>query len=188
LFPLLSILQEAVQCPNPVGDQIMWFKEIKVLKTLLMDNTAKREVGVTHVVVYADLYILALLLLLLDEPSRQAATASIDDTAALFTFYRGMQTEVLATSEAETPELFFVTKPLCPEFHQFFQLHQSLFDLGHSSGTVYQLAMLRIVLLVCYDEREQSNRLPRARRHLQNAMATRIEGFCKDLAACQSPR
>ncbi len=46
---------------------------------------------------------------------------------------------------------------------------------GKLTRTVDELPMLRIVLLVRYDEREQGDRLARTRRHFQYAVTASIE-------------
>lgn len=87
--------------------------------------------GCPHVVVDANLDILPLLFLLLDETSRETAAPCIDDVTALFPSDRRVQTEILSTGEAEAPELLLVPEPFSTEFHQSLQLDQRLFDLGH---------------------------------------------------------
>ena len=46
---------------------------------------------------------------------------------------------------------------------------------GKLTRTVYELPVLRIVLLVRDDKREQGDRLARTRRHFQYAVAASIE-------------
>ena len=44
---------------------------------------------------------------------------------------------------------------------------------------VYQFPMLRVVHLICHDQREKRDGLAGARRHLQDAVAACVQGACR---------
>lgn len=79
----------------------------------------------------ANVDILPLLLLLLNEAGRQATTSCVDHITTLLALYRRVQAQVLSTGEAETPEFLFVAKTFCAKLHEGLQLDEGLFDLGH---------------------------------------------------------
>ena len=105
----------------------------------------------------ANLDILPLLLFFLHKPGRETPTPCIDHTAALFPLDRGVQTQVLSTRETQAAKLFLVAQPLGAELHQRFQLGQGLFDFGHGSRAVDELAVLWVVLLVGDDQGQEGD-------------------------------
>lgn len=97
---------------------------LEKIQILFMSEAVERRAGRgntargTYIVVNAEIDLLAAFLLLFDEAGSKASTASIDNVAALFSFDRGMEAEVLATSQAKAPELFLVAQLLGAVLHE----------------------------------------------------------------------
>lgn len=104
--------------------------------------------------IYAEIDILATLLLLFDKTGGQATTTGVNDGAALLPFDGGMEAEVLSTGQAETSEFFFVTELLGPVLHEGLQLGQGFLDLGHGTGAIDEFPFFGVILLVCNDQRQ----------------------------------
>ena len=90
-----------------------------------------------------------------------------------------MQTQILSTCQTECAKIFGIPKFLSPELHQRLQLGQGLLDLGHGSRTVDELSVLRIMLLVGDNQREEGYCLSGPGGHLQDTMTPGIEGLFK---------
>lgn len=179
LLPLLAVAEEAVEGPNTIGHEVVRLEEVKVLVVSAQAKEGQTEKETTHVMVYADIDILAAVLLLLDEASSEAAAPGIDDGATLLPLDGRMQAEVLPTCQAEASELLFVPELVGTILHKGLELGQGLFDLRHGTGAVYELTLLGVVLLVCDDEGKQRDCLAGTRGHLQDTVATCIEGSWK---------
>ena len=95
----------------------------------------------------ADINIVTTLLFLSDEAGGQAATSCVYDSTALLSLDRWVETEILATCEAQSTELFFVSKFLCPVFHQRLQLCECFLDLRHGTwgGALVKMDMAGVV-------------------------------------------
>jgi len=87
LLVLLAVFQKAVQRPDSVGHQVMWFEAVEILTFTCQHSrsTGAGEGGFTDIMIDARVDLFALLLFLLDEPCCQTAAASIDYAPTLFT-------------------------------------------------------------------------------------------------------
>lgn len=71
--------------------------------------------------IYAEIDVLPTFFLLLDEARSQAATSGIDDCAALLSFDRRVEAEVLSTRQSESPKLLLVSELLGAVLHKCLQ-------------------------------------------------------------------
>lgn len=151
--------------------------------------------GRTYIVIDADIHIFPSIFLFFDKARSQTSATSINNRATLFPLDRRVKAQVLSTCETKAAKLFFVAQLLGAILHQRLQLDQSLFDLRHCpyrprqhhsvgetprgllTRAVDELSLLRHVLLVRNNERQQRHGLAGSGRHLQDTMATRVKGF-----------
>ena len=133
---LFTVFENPVKRPDTIWNQVVRFKKVQVLQSPVSLNNEAGWPGypeVTYVVVDTDIDVLASVLLLLDEASRQASTAGIYYRPALLSLDRRVQTQVLSTCQPQASEVLFIAQLLRAVFHQRLQLHQGLFDLRHGT-------------------------------------------------------
>lgn len=130
---LLAIAEEAVEGPDTIGHEVVRLEEVQVLVMSAHAAEVQARKATTHVMIHADIDILATVLLLLYEAGSEAAAPGIDDSAALLPLDGGVQTEVLPTCQAKASKLLFVTELFGTVLHEGLELGQGLFDLRHGT-------------------------------------------------------